>query len=236
MTDRVSTALTSAVDVDVFVLSEYRVPKAGDRITATLSSAGWAHSLHATIPTGLKGVAIFARHPLEPARDLIRAWGPRGLDLTQWIVAARIPTFDLAVCGTYVPYADGPLKSATWNALIGCARRNQRERVLIAGDFNSCFSTDSDTSTGYTVDPLRRMCAVSVDTWRAATPIPSHRDVITWTGPNGKGNRLDFAFATPGLAPHVKSVFHRHDVRTDRVSDHSAIIVDLDLSTNSARG
>jgi exonuclease III len=231
MTDRVITALTSAVDVDVFVLSEYRVPKAGDRIAAALTSAGWEHSLHATIPTGLKGVAMFARQPLEPARDLIRAWRPRDLDLTQWIVVARIPAFDMAVCGTYVPYADGPLKSATWNALIGCAKRNQRERVLLAGDFNSCFSTDSDTSTGYTVDPLRRMCSVAVDTWRVATPIPPHRDVITWAGPNGKGNRLDFAFATPALAPYVRSVSHRHDLRTNGVSDHSAIIVDLSLAS-----
>jgi exonuclease III len=200
MTDRIIGALTIATDVDVFVLSEYRVPKAGDRIASAMTNAGWKYNMHATIPAGLKGVALFARRPLVPATDMIRAWRPRGVDLRQWIVAARIAGCDLTVCGTYVPYADGPLKEVVWRSLIGCARRHARSRVLFAGDFNSGF---------------------------AATPLPSHRDWITWAGPNGEGNRLDYAFATPALAPSVHAVAHRHDVREQGISDHSAIVLDV---------
>jgi exonuclease III len=227
MTERIIAALTSATDVDVHVLSEYRVPKAGDKIASALNKAGWRHALHASIPAGLKGVALFARQPLERAPDLIRTWRSRGHDLTQWIVAARIPRYDLAICGTYIPYADGPLKNAVWNSLIGCARRHARSRVLIAGDFNSGFACDSDTNRSYTVAPLDRMCSVSVDTWRAVTPVPAHCDWITWAGPNGKGNRLDYAFATRALAPSIKVVSHRHELREQGVSDHSAIVVDV---------
>jgi endonuclease/exonuclease/phosphatase family metal-dependent hydrolase len=126
-----------------------------------------------------------------------------------------------------MPFPDGPLKEAIWETLIDIAIRHQRSRLLIAGDFNSCYPHEADSGRGYTVEPLRRMASVAVDVWREKVPAPSHRDQITWNGPNGLGNRIDFVFATKRLARDIISARHRHDVRERRISDHSAVVVDV---------
>lgn len=104
--------------VDVFVLSEYRVPKAGDHVAARLPANGWPHAMYSATPARLKGVAIYSRHAMHPAPELIHDWQPVGHDIRQWIVSAYVPAADLCVLGVYVPFADGPLR--------GMGRANRR--------------------------------------------------------------------------------------------------------------
>lgn len=96
--------------------------------------------------------------------------------------------------------------------------RHRSAHLLIAGDFNSCFPHEADSGRGYTIAPLTRMAATAVDLWRAAVRDPGERDQITWAGPNGKGNRLDFVFGTPGIASMVTAAAHRHAIREQGIS------------------
>jgi exodeoxyribonuclease-3 len=228
MTDRVLDALCEHSSADAFVLSEYRIRKAGDLVASRLREAGWPYALHAKIPAGKKGAVIYSRTPIEDARVLIPDWKPDGLDLSQWIVAAYIPAADLSILGVYVPYPDGPLKEAVWSQIIDVAGRKCGSRLLITGDFNSAWPHDADSGTGYTTWRLREMRNVAIDLWSYANPEPVARDQITWEGPNGKGTRLDFAFATPALVGHVTSVVHSHGPRLSKVSDHSQVVIELD--------
>ena len=43
------------------------------------------------------------------------------------------------------------------------------------------------------------------------------------------GWRIDKAFVSPALLPKVRSAEYDHGFRTERLTDHSALIVDLDL-------
>lgn len=227
MTSRVLDELCSDPTVDLFVLSEYRIPRRGDLIRARLADAGWKHALHSHTAAGQKGVAVFAKHPLKPAPELLDRWRPRGHDLSRWIVAASLPSAGVSVVGTYVPFPDGALKEAVWQALIGAAKRHRMARLLIAGDFNSCFPHEADSGRGYTIEPLTRMAAAAIDLWRAAVPSPGERDQITWAGPNGMGNRIDFVFGTPGIASMVTAAAHRHEIRERGISDHAPVVIDL---------
>lgn len=227
MTDRVIDTLVSDDAVDLYVLSEYRVPKAGDRIAERLHDAGWIHALRATIPEKLKGVALFSKSQLVQHRALIAKWTTNGHTLDQWLVSAHIPDANLSVIGAYVPYPDGPLKEAVWGALIGAAKKHGEKRLIIAGDFNSAWSHEADTGTGYTWWSLDDMAKVATDLWRHSNTRPPKRDQITWEGPNGKGNRIDFAFGTRALLPALSTVRHRHDVRQSKISDHSQIVIEV---------
>lgn len=231
MTDRVIEDLEHDPSVDLFALSEYRVPKRGDFIRSRLADAGWKYSLSSTIPPGKKGVALFARYPLQPAPELLNNWHPHGLDLTQWIVAAHLPSAGFHLVGTYIPYAGSPIKDAVWRVLIDVVKRHRRKPLLVIGDFNSCFPEEADSGRGRTVAPLKCMTSHAIDLWRAAGPHLEPRDHITWAGPNGKGNRIDFAFGTPPFAKNVVSALHRHEVRETGISDHSQLIIKIQLGS-----
>ncbi|MES2524195.1 MAG: endonuclease/exonuclease/phosphatase family protein [Gemmatimonadota bacterium] len=236
MTPSVMDELCADSTVDLFVLSEYRIPKAGDLIAACLHAAGWTFSIHSNVPAKLKGVALFSRFPLIPAPTLIRCWTLGGHPLDQWIVSAQVPDAGLAVIGTYVPYPDGSAKEAVWRALIDAMDDHAGERVLAAGDFNSCHPADADTGIGYTTWSLQAMEAVAVDLWRRHNSSALPRDHVTWCGPNGKGNRLDYAFGTPLLTESVASVVHRHEPRSTGVSDHSQLVVDVRVPVGTSMG
>jgi exonuclease III len=234
MTARVMDELCADPTVDLYVLSEYRVPKAGDLIAARLAECGWSYSHRSVIPAATKGVALFSRTPLKPADTRIREWTPRGNSLRQWITSADVPAAGLSIIGAYVPFPDGPLKEAVWSALVRAAKDNPRKRLLIAGDFNSCHPHDADTGRGYTTWSLDEMKKVAYDLWSLHNPSPSNRDQITWHGPNGMGNRIDFAFGTDALRESLLSAVHRHEPRISNISDHSQLVVDLRVPTSVA--
>jgi exonuclease III len=227
MTPRVLDALCSDSSVDLFVLTEYRVPKAGDLVRERLGSSGWPFALHSRTADGAKGIAMYSKSPLEAAPQLIANWRPAGVDLRPHVVAATVESARVAVVGTYVPFPDGALKDALWAALIGCAERHRTTPLAVVGDFNSCHPHEADSGRGYTVEPLERMSEVAVDLWRLAVERPRPRDQITWSGPNGLGNRIDFVFATPPLATRLVDAKHLHELRERKVSDHSMVMVDF---------
>ena len=63
MTPRVLDAVCADPAVDLLVLSEYRVPKAGDLVAERLRTHGWPHAAHASIPVRCGLRRIWWRRP-----------------------------------------------------------------------------------------------------------------------------------------------------------------------------
>lgn len=221
MTPRVLGAVGADDSIDVLVLTEYRVPRAGDLIAQRLIEAGWVHQARGEIPVGKKGVAIYSRCPITPSPELLDDNGA----LSQWLVPVSFPLQRLSLVGAYVPYPDGSPKEVIWQTLHRSAQRNHAESLLILGDFNSCYPHEADSRVGYTTHALETMERHAVDLWRAHGGESLLRDHITWEGPNGKGNRLDSAFGTPALTRRVREARHLHTFRLEKASDHSGVMV-----------
>lgn len=69
-----------------------------------------------------------------------------------------------------------------------------------------------------------------IDLWRAANP--KGRD-YTWYSSYGNGFRLDYIWASRPLAPLIQRVWHEHEGRLARYSDHCAVVADLSVSTTA---
>ncbi len=63
------------------------------------------------------------------------------------------------------------------------------------------------------------------DVWRDR--FPEGRE-FSWYSHRGNGFRVDHAFASPRLAPRIGDVRYSHAERAIGVSDHSALVLDID--------
>jgi exonuclease III len=63
------------------------------------------------------------------------------------------------------------------------------------------------------------------DVWRDR--YPEGRE-YSWYSHRGNGFRIDHAFASPRLARRIGAIRYSHDERTTGLSDHSALLVEID--------
>jgi len=64
------------------------------------------------------------------------------------------------------------------------------------------------------------------DAWRFLHPL---KQEYSWVGKTGDGYRYDHCFISNTLLPVVKESFYFHELRQQRLSDHSALITTLSL-------
>jgi len=237
-TDAQIAHLTAQADSDVLILTEYRQLVRGDRLSAALRQAGWGHQHTHVLAPKLRGVIIASRSKLVPCPlESTLALGSLAANLAPHVAVARLPEHHLTLVGVYMPYADGPLKETLWAALNHYARAHTKERLVIAGDFNSCVDGETEGRYLYTPRPLEVMRGATTDAWGVAAVARSipDRDRFTWYS-QGKygtsGIRLDYAFLSPALTGALIDARHDHAVREQGLSDHSALIVDLEQMTS----
>jgi exonuclease III len=64
------------------------------------------------------------------------------------------------------------------------------------------------------------------DLWRRRNP--EGRE-FSWYSTRGNGFRIDHAFLSPALAGRAGAVRYSHEEREARLSDHSVLILDLEV-------
>jgi exodeoxyribonuclease III len=115
---------------------------------------------------------------------------------------------------------------------LASVARDARRRVIIGaggpiGDFNTCRAYVDEPGA---IDPCAHfMDAVDAigfsDLWRQR--YPEGRE-FSWYSTRGNGFRIDHAFLSPAIAGRAGEVRYSHDERLGDLSDHSALILDLD--------
>jgi hypothetical protein len=60
--------LLSQNDIDVFILSEYAIPKRGEVLSVKLAEAGWSYQASSVSDVGSKGVLVASRIPFQLQR------------------------------------------------------------------------------------------------------------------------------------------------------------------------
>jgi exodeoxyribonuclease-3 len=201
---RIAPALLSCVatlDPQCVILTEFRPNDTGALLRRGLAQVGLTQQFEA----GFVFVAGAKQLRLSPD-PLIESRPPYALSL-------RLN--DLCVIGAYFPH-DKP-NASIWKAdyfdyVFDALRRLSDDCVacVLIGDLNA-GTRELDTSK-----ELR-----SSDRW-TETEFPSRAG-------NYSGWRIDHAFVTPPLSVLVDACDYEHTFRTERLSDHSAIVLDLRL-------
>ena len=206
-------------DADVLILSEYRGGDSGARLRAALAAIGYAHLTAATPPAGGNGTLIAARQPFDDGGPLTEA-----VPEPYRIVRAYIGP--LRIYGVYMPNL---LKKVPyWQALIAAfAAESLPAQALAIGDFNTCRAYVDEPGA---IDPcahfLDEVAAIGFcDLWRQR--YPDGRE-FSWYSTRGNGFRIDHAFLSPALVGRTSELRYSHDERTSGLSDHSALLLDLD--------
>ncbi len=105
---------------------------------------------------------------------------------------------------------------------------NLKDNVAIIGDFNTGkHYIDEKKSIFLCADYISRMEDMGwIDGWRR---FHNDKKEYTWYSSKGNGFRIDHIFCTPSFGKVLKNVVYSHQVREDKITDHSALIIDLDF-------
>jgi len=217
-----TTAICEALrahSADIIVLTEFRENSSGQLIKRALGRCGYEHVASSHPPAKANGVLLASRTAFE--QKAARPDVPLGP--WRWLECR----FDrLTIVGLYFPL--GTPKLPFWDYLLSEASSRSEDQILLIGDFNTGkHHIDEAGATFIGPGNLSKLEALGfVDAWRSLHP--SGRE-YTWFSQAGNGFRLDYAFLSRSLAPHLRATTHSEAERKGGATDHAALIVDIDM-------
>ena len=139
-------------------------------------------------------------------------------------VLARFDNLD--VLGVYFPPDER--KRSLFEFVIRHSADWLARSMVITGDFNTGRpEVDTQGTPFVCADKFEEMLGLGwVDAWRRINPEARE---YTWYSHAENGFRLDHALLSPPLAKHVAAISYSHSERIAKVSDHSALIIDLKI-------
>lgn len=215
-------AIANAIErheADIVVISEYRGGDSAQRLGRELARLGYSQATSLRPPAGRNGVLIAARRPFREIGVLSEA-----LPEPHRIVAIEIA--GLRLFGVYMPNLLP--KVPYWEALIAALAKEVEGSALAIGDFNTCRAyVDEPGAIDATAHFMDKMEAIGFsDLWRRRNP--EGRE-FSWYSTRGNGFRIDHAFLSPTLTARAGEIRYSHEERQASISDHSPLIIDLNI-------
>jgi exonuclease III len=216
---------------DVAVLSEFRATPPSRLIAASLAGAGLGFQRTTSDPAhpARNALIVASRWPLRRIRA---ANGPA--DRHRWLPVNVAAPRALAILAVHVPNRSSGHKYPFLDAVTQTLRHWRGVPALLLGDTNSgCIDADEESPAFNAVEDawVRGLDGLG---WRDAFRARhGARREFTWYSPNrNNGFRLDQAFMHPRLAARLRQVSHSwgagSDARRDALSDHAALVLDLE--------
>jgi exodeoxyribonuclease III len=207
-------------DANILVLSEYRGGESSERLHVALAALGYRRSSAPIPPPGGNGVLIAARHPFDDGGPVSDAVPEPYRMVRAYFGAVRLYGIYMPNLLKKVPY---------WEALTAAlAAESPGAEALAIGDFNTCRAYVDEPGA---IDA----CAHFMDTvetigfcdlWRRR--YPDGRE-FSWYSTRGNGFRIDHAFLSGALAARAGAIRYSHEERLSGLSDHSPLILDLEV-------
>jgi exodeoxyribonuclease III len=164
-------------------------------------------------------VLIAARHPF-------REHGAVSDAVPEPYRMVRVEFEGFLLCGIYMPNL--LRKVPYWEALVGRLAGDAGGHTLAIGDFNTCRAYVDEPgaidSCAHFMDGAAEIGFC--DLWRRR--YPDGRE-FSWYSTRGNGFRIDHAFLSPALVGRTGEIRYSHDERTSGLSDHSALLLDLEV-------
>lgn len=221
-------------DPGLVALSEFRGTPPSAAIIAALAEGGLEHTWAAADPRipGANALAIASAVPFR------RYFAHRRPDARgRWLAVQVATSPALTFAAVHIPNEVTRRKWPYMAAVLEVARAWQKRPAMIIGDTNSGRPLDDEESPVFGPRYTAWFDAMEALGWRDAFRYryPGRRE-FTWYSPNGRnGFRLDQAFVSRPLLPRLTAVQHAWAEsvdapgRRDALSDHAALIVDLDV-------
>ena len=216
---------------DIIVLSEFRGTEASQTLADSLGSFGLIHQKttvnHKSPATN--ALLIASKWPLRTVR-LERA--PNN-PLCRWLHVNVATAQPVAVIAVHIPNRVSGVKYPFMQAITDVVRHWRGPPAILLGDTNSGRIDIDEESKAFSTFEDRWMQTMEALNWNDGFRyLHNDKREFTWYSPNGRnGFRLDQVFLHRHCLSKLKTL--RHDWgngdRRDSLSDHAAIVVDLDL-------
>jgi exodeoxyribonuclease III len=209
----------------VFVLTEISGGGGSEFLAERMRSAGWAVS--ASSPREReRGVMVCSRVSLEPPSAPIASYLPERVE--------AVSLGGLELIGVYAPSRDeSPEKVARKRRflaelLTSIGAREPTATVLI-GDLNIVERTNRAVDKvfqDWEYELYEELPSLGwLDAYRSLHP---DRVELSWADGEGHGYRFDHAFVTADLRNCLLRCEYVHDTRDSDLSDHSAMVIELE--------
>lgn len=217
---------------DVFVLTETSAGAGTAYLLDRFRSAGFSVT-HTPDTNGDRGTALVSRVRTKPLRALDAVTIPGR-------VAAAVLDTRPAVCvlGVYVPSRDRSVdktekKQAFITSLLAAVARlpvETRDRLVIGGDYNVIARSHRPLHPGFLPFEFRLLEALDahgfVDAHERCSP---GEQAYSWIGRTGDGYRYDYFHVGRELAAGITGSAYLHETRDQRLTDHAAVGLVLDV-------
>jgi len=218
---------------DLVALSEFRATPPSEHLKEVLADGGLVFQASTADPRlpASNRLLIASRWPLRVVRSRSAPGEPGRWCLAE--VAAARP-FTLGVM--HVPNRVSGRKYPFHAAVLDIARTWRRGPALLVGDTNSGRIGVDEQVPGFNKREDGWIAALEDAGWRDGfRHLHGDTRAYTWYSPNGRnGFRLDQAFINSSLLPRLVETRYewarsnQDDDRRDTISDHAAIIVELE--------
>eukprot|EP00456_Euglypha_rotunda_P026667 TRINITY_DN21456_c0_g2_i3.p1 TRINITY_DN21456_c0_g2~~TRINITY_DN21456_c0_g2_i3.p1 ORF type:complete len:233 (+),score=27.18 TRINITY_DN21456_c0_g2_i3:196-894(+) len=209
----------ASVGPDVVVLTEFRQNPNAPLFRQGLAALGL--SFHAAAPTTGRenSVGIFAR-----ASCSLRSCPEPAAEDAHRVISVQVGSLHL--CGVYFPQQQA--KARLFAFLRSALPVRESAPLLVVGDYNTGqHHVDEAGASFHCANDFASLTGNGyIDCWRSRNPAMRE---FTWYSNAGNGFRIDHAFANATADERVQAVYYDHDPRTSRVTDHSALIIELDF-------
>ena len=215
---------------NLIALAEFRGTPASQSIARNLSEHGFIHQLSTAEEVHRRRNGLLLASPYQLEQVSLRS-SPKPAH--RWLLAnvKTKPAFHIGVM--HIPNMHTKLKVPYHKSVLRLVKKWKLGTGLLIGDTNSGLPDIDEESPAFTATEARFMNRIDKANWKDIFRV-LHGDKreYTWYSPNGKnGFRLDQAFVNADLQEHVMAFQYVWGHSTDhrQLSDHAAILMDIDL-------
>ena len=207
---------------DIVTLQEFRHGSSKDLLLEGLAKMGLNEQFAPDTDSARDNTLIIASSYPFQAQTF-----PKGEPLPARAIRAFFPDFnELNLIAAHLPQKKK--QPPYLHALIELDKDFLNEDSLIIGDLNTGIPFEDSETKSFEHSFLFQQLLRDgwIDAWRSRN---KNKREFTWISTKHQnGFRYDHALASPGLNKRIKSVKYNHQVRLDRLSDHSILLVQIE--------
>lgn len=201
-------------EAHIVCLNEFKNNESGIKIRTNLLRAGYIHQLVGEASKSDNTVLTASKLPFDGSHFSIQQ-----KEYPQAIVSTKFKAFTL-----YNMYLPHKKKHNLFDLIV--EEMKMQDRGIFVGDFNSGkqYIDQKGNSFMYS-EYFDKMEAQNYrDAWRNV-----HGDTLeySWYSHQGNGYRYDHIYIHESILPVVKNCYYLHEWRLRKLSDHSAMVLEL---------